>query len=238
MPTSFPALPNPLGLRRILRAGVTMLMRGDLKVERQFRSRRIQHAWEFQWSALTSAQRDTLEAFMVTARGRILSDIDYVDPHDGLTYRCRLDIDDMEVLEQLPHFSSTLRLVEIGNWKAIKSAVPTFPATVPFQPATLHGRRYRTIIEQQEDFGEERYEDWSTNVRRWSVGGDALTTAQVNALLDCWEGNCGPWRPFSFTEPFASAAFANCIFVETEAVHTMVVPGVHSLRLTVSELKV
>lgn len=240
--TAFPALVNPFGMRRILRVGVSVRMRGDLVLEREWRSRNVQHAWEFPWNVLIDADRATLNTFFLACRGRYLNDIAYVDPFDGVTYTCRLDQDQLLLSEvPLSHWSGSVRLVEISSFKALKAAVATFPATVPFQALT-HGRQYGTVIEPQEDGSELRYEDFGAalGIQRWGVGGDALTDDQAEDLLDCWEGNGGPYYEFEFTDPVTSTVYDHCHFVETECVDTLVLSNgdtmVHSIHLTVEEL--
>jgi hypothetical protein len=64
--------------------------------------------------------------------------------------------------------------------------------------------------------------------------------AEITALLECWEGNCGPWREFSFTEPGGTIP-PHCHFVETEITHTIVTRNagshIHSCRMTVEKLE-
>jgi len=240
--TAFPALYSPLGMQRILGVNVRQRMRLDQKMEREFRSGRVQHAWEIPWGVLTSTQRTTLDTFFQTCRGRILSDIAYVDPWDGLTYTCRLDLDALDMTAPSPvHWTGKLRLIEIADWKSLKSAVTTFPVTVPFQIPYKMGRQYRTVIEAAEDFTELRFEDLSTTIQRFGVGGDCLTDAQATDLLNCWEGNAGPWREFAFTEVETSTLYSHCHFVETQLTHTLVQPTTggamfHSIRATVETL--
>jgi hypothetical protein len=133
------------------------------------------------------------------------------------------------------HHSATLRLVEIASFQALKAAVDPFPATVPCQPAHLFARRYRTEVAVQEDYSEKLYEDWSQGVRRWTVGGDALTDDILDDLVDAWEGNKGPYESFTFTDPITSSTYTTH-FVETQLVHECVSLNVNSCRLTVEQL--
>lgn len=235
--TAFPSLPNPLGFRRILSVDVRQRMRSNLTLERIWVNRHVRHAFEFPWQALTPAQRTTLAAFMVTCRGRITADIDFTDPWDSVAYVCRLDSDELVLTAASPlHWSGSLRLIEVSGWEAIKAAVTAFPATVPFQSfASTH--RYRTVIEAAEDDAEKRYEDFSAGIMRWTAGGSALTNAQADALIDAWEGNGGPWRAFSLTDPITSTAYPTCHFADIQIAHTMLMPGVNSVTAVVEELK-
>lgn len=238
--TVFPALVSPFGMRRILQVNVRQTMLGDLVVEREWRNRRIQHAWEIPWPVLISANRTILDNFFQSCRGRYLNDIAYVDPFDGLTYTCRLDNDDLLLSgTPIPHWSGTIRLLEIASFKSLKAPVSEFPATVPFQSAAV-GRTYRTALEQQEDGSEKVYEDFgnAAGIMRWAVGSDALTDDQAEDLLNCWEGNGGPYAEFSFT--FESVEYEHCHFVESQIVDTLATHGngfIHGIHATVEELK-
>jgi hypothetical protein len=221
--TAFPSLRIPFGLRRILRVNVIQRSRQDNQMERTWVNRHIQHAWEIPWPVLTDANRTTLEAFMATCRGKYLGDIAYVDPWDGLTYTCRLDTDELLLSEILQgKWTGTLRLVEVASFKANKEAVDTFPATVPLQ-SYARGKRYRTIVQACAGDTEKRYEELQDagGIRRWMVGGGALTDAQATDLLDCWEGNGGPWAMFDFTDPSTSTLYQTH-FLEQELSHTLV----------------
>jgi len=153
-------------------------------------------------------------------------------------------MDELMLSEETPgrQWSGTVRLIEIADWKAGPQPVSVFPSTVPFQPPMGVGRVFNTAIVELPDGTEQRYEDFgsATGVRQWTVGGDALTKAQANDLLECWEGNLGPWLQFEFTDPISQTKY-NAHFVETELVHTLVSPGadgiISSIRLTVEESK-
>src|SRR3972149_8535944 len=129
MPTAFPALNSPFGLRRILIADVRQRLRGDLKLEREFRSGHIQHIYELPWAALLPADRTTLDAFLVTCRGRIQADIEFEDPRDSETITCRLDQDSLEAsAPSAQYWTGSLRLIEIAdfvyNWLLKMSLTP------------------------------------------------------------------------------------------------------------------
>lgn len=233
--TNFPALPNPYGLRRVSRVDVSQNLLGNLTIQRIWWNRVVQHAWQFPWPALTDTQRIALEAFFATCRGRILGDIAYTCPFDSVEYTCRLDVDENIINNSpMPIYSGSLNLVECTAFKALKAPVNAFPA-VPFQ-AYSRANKYNTVVEAQQNSTELRYEDWNAPIKRWTVGGKALTLAQATTLLDAWEGNGGPFHQFTFTDPLGSTAY-DAHFVETEAVITFVTYGVFSLLLTVEELK-
>lgn len=241
--TAFPSLSLPFGLIRTLRVNVVQRYREDLVCERQWLNRHIQHIYDIPWMALTDANRLTLEAFFASCRGKYLGDIAFIDPWDGLTYTCRLDNDELVVSGGSPLFEGKIRLVEVSDFKAIKSAVTTFPDTVPFQLPYNRANKYVTVVTTALNDSEKRYEDFAdaNGIQFWGVGGDALTDAQATDLLDCWEGNGGPWAEFTFNEPADSMAF-NAHFADSELVHTLVAVRsdtemLHSIRTIVEELK-
>ena len=239
MSISFPAsLPVPLKLKRTLRAGVTQRIRGDGTIERTFVSGHIQHAFDLPFPALRASQSVTLSSFFNTCQGRYANNISYLDPFplEQALLTCRLDQDELEMTEIAPNlvWSSSLKLLEIANWQAIKAAVPVFPATtVPIQQLG-EGFNYRTEIQATDDFAEHVYQDYGP-INRWSVGGDALTNAQALLLLLAWEGNCGPWMEMQLTDPVTAVVYNHVHFVETELIHTMIAPGVNSIRLQVEQ---
>lgn len=230
---------RPLGIRRILKADVRQRLRGDMKIERTFVSGHIQHSYDIQFPALTKAQRTALDGFVVTCKGRYDNTIAFPDPWDAETVTCRLDQDTVEMVEVVPNicWSSNLTLIEVSGWQALKAAVAAFPVSVPYQQLGL-GLHYRTQIESTDENAEKRYEDYPSSIRQWMVGGDALTDDQADDLLDCFEGNGGPWMEFTFTDPETSTAYAHCHFVETECTHTMLQPNVNSIRLTIEQVHV
>lgn len=236
--TTFPDIALPWNMRRILRVDLDCQLRADLKIERIFSSGHIQHVYEIPWTVIKESDREILEDFFVSCRGRYLNDIAFVDPWDSVSYTCRLDEDMLSLDSPLKYWTGSIRLVEISSWKALKSPVEEFPAIVPFQPLMNRQRSYRTVIEAAADGSEKRYEDFANadGIQRWSVGGDALVDAQVQALLDCWEGNCGPYREFDFTDPVSEDEYT-AHFAENSITHTLICPGVHSIRSVIEELK-
>jgi len=243
MPTAFPTLPLVYGMKRFLRVDVRERRRLDLKVERIFRNRHVQHVFEIPWRLLDSTQRTTLDTFFQSVRGRILGDIDFVDPWDSVHYTCRLDADELSLEEeQTNRWTSTLRLIEVSGFKTLKSSVPVFPSfqsgavtTFPYRMS----RSYRTVVERQEDDAEKRFEDYANaaGVQQWTVGGERLSNSDATLLLSAWEGNFGPYRSMSFQEPETKTNYPTVHFVETELVHELSEPCVNSIRLTLEELK-
>jgi hypothetical protein len=241
--TAFPSLPLVYGMKRFLRVDVRERRRMDLKVERIFRNRHVQHIFEIPWRLLSSSERSTLDSFFQSVRGRILGDIDFVDPWDSVHYTCRLDTDELGLEEeQTNRWTSTLRLIEVSSFKALKTSVPVFPVfesgAVTQFPYRMT-RTYRTVIERQEDDLEKRFEDYAiaSGIQRWTVGGEHLSNEDATLLLNSWEGNFGPYRSMSFTEPETTVVFPSVHFVETELVHELAEPCVNSIRLTLEELK-
>ena len=138
-------------------------------------------------------------------------------------------------------WSATVRLIEVASFKALKAAVPAFPAFASGAVVQLPyrmTRQYRTVVERQQDDSEKRFEDFAvaSGIQRWSVGGDQLDDTNAAALINAWEGNAGPYRAMTFTEPERGLVY-NAHFVETELVHEMTEPCSNSVRLTLEELK-
>jgi hypothetical protein len=215
----------------------------DLKVERIFRNRHVQHAFEIPWNTLTSAQRLVVDDFFVSVRGRILGDIDFQDPWDNVHYTCRMELDEQSLEEPVnKRWSATIRLIEVSAFKALKPAVPAFPTFTSGAVVQLPyrmSRQYRTVVERQQDDSEKRFEDYAvaSGIQRWAVGGDVLDDTNAAALLNAWEGNAGPYRSMSFTEPERGIAYPTVHFLETELIHEMTQPCSNSVRLTLEELK-
>lgn len=242
--TAFPSLTKPYGMRRVLRVDVRQVMREDLKIERVLRNGHVQHAFEIPWRTLSKAERTTLDDFFKSCRGRYLNDIAFTDPWDSVSYTCRLDADELGLEEGEPtRWGSSIRLVEVASFKALKTPVTTFPAlstgAVVQLPYRMQ-RRFRTLIEAQQDDSEKRYEDFAdaSGLQRWAVGGDNLSDSEAAALLDAWEGNQGPYRAFtSFTEPETNTLYTSSHFVETQAEHALLQNNSNQVRLTLEELK-
>jgi hypothetical protein len=242
--TAFPAIEVVYGMRRILRVNVKQNRRGDLKVERIFRNRHIQHIFEIPWNTLSAAERTTLDSFFQSVRGRSLGDIDFTDPWDDTHYTCRLDSDEINLEEDLPsHWSSTIRLIQVLGFNPIYkppvTAFPIFASGAVVQLPYRMNRFYRTVVQIQEDDTEKRFEDFAiaSGIQRWAVGGEALETTDATNLLNAWEGNAGPYRSMSFTEPETNTVYASVHFVETEVTHELISTCASSLRLTLEELK-
>lgn len=236
-------LSSPLGTSRILRVVVAQRMRSDLVCERMWLNNHIQHIFEFPFQVLTDVDVATLRALFVATRGRYLGDIAYTDIWDSVGYTCRLDSDSLSIQGGQPIWASTIRLIEVANFKALKPVVDTFPATVPFQLPAVIGHHYSTVIGAALNDTEKRYEDMAdaNGIRSWGVGGDVLTNDQAEDLLDCWEGNGGPYRGFAFDDPTDSNVY-NAHFVEQQLVHRMVDirsdgEFVNSIRTVVEELR-
>jgi hypothetical protein len=231
------------GMKRRLRVDVTQNRRMDLKVERIFRNRHVQHAFEIPWQTLTPEQRLALDDYFASNRGRMLGDIDFIDPWDGIHYTCRMELDEQSFEEPVnKRWSATIRLIEVSAFKALKPVVPAFPTFTSGAVVQLPyrmNRFYRTVVERQQDDSEKRFEDFavSLGIQRWAVGGDQLDDTNAAALLNAWEGNAGPYRSMSFTEPERGLAYPTVHFLETEVVHELREPCSNSVRLTMEELK-
>ena len=238
---SFPLWPVYPMTRR-LRVDVISRRRMDLKLERIFRNRHVVHVFEISWSTLSPEQRLVLDDFFRSVRGRSLGNIDFTDPFDGIHYTCRFDLDEQSLEEPISkRWSGTIRLIEVAGFKALKPAVPVFPAFTSGAVTQLPyrmSRQYRTVIEQQQDNSEKRFEDFAieSGIERWTVGGEQLDDTNAASLVNSWEGNNGPYRQMSFTEPERGLVY-NAHFVETELVHEMAGPCQNSCRLTLEELK-
>jgi len=237
-------LQTPYGIKRTLRVNVAQKLRENLTLECTWVNRHVQHVFDIPWAILIDANRATLENFFVSCRGRYTNDIAYTDPWDSVGYTCRFDMDEL-ILQWLAHskrlWSGSIRLIEISGFKAKKASVSDFPATIPVQTLS-HDRRFLTVISATPADLETRYEDYANaaGIRRWPVGGDVLNDAQALALLNCWEGNGGPWANFSFTESDSGTVY-DSHFAETELVHTLITSGaagrISSIHATVEELK-
>lgn len=239
--TAFPALCVQFGYRRILRVDVTQRLRGDATLERVWKNGHVQHIFEVPWDLLTAAERTTVDSFFQAVRGRILGDIVFVDPWDAVSYTCRFDQDSLDLIEEgHGRWGATIRLIEVADFKTNKSPVVTFPALASGAVVQLPyrmSRRFQTVVEGQEDDSEKRWEEFpSTGIQRWAVGGDRISDAEATALLNCFEGNGGPWAPMAFTEPQTGGVFSETHFVETLAEHELVAFGVNRVRLTVEQL--
>jgi hypothetical protein len=210
-------------------------------MERVFLTGHIRHIFELPLVGLSAADRTTLEAFFATCRGRIQDDIAFVDLWDNLTYTCRLDLDELALQETARLWSSNLRLIEVSGFKILKTPVATFPASIPFQGYRM-GRKYSTVIQNAQDDAEIRYEDYSSSIQKFGVGGDVLDDTQATDLLDCWEGVGGPYKAINFTDPQTLTYYPTVHFVETDLVHTLVTLNaaggfISSIRATLEELK-
>lgn len=235
--TAFVALNNPIGFTRTLKVDVEQTMRVDMVTERIWRNRHIQHIFDFSWPAMTEDNHKLLRTFFETCRGRIQADIAFIDPFDAVDYVCRLDADTMEwVQPDNSYWTGNLRLVEVSTWRGLKAAVDPFPASLPYQ-RFQYGERYSTLIQAQEDNSEKRYENYSSGILRWKVGGQALTTAQATTLCEAWEGNAGPWRMFHFTDLMYPAVTYHSRFAENTISATCIAPGIWSCETTVEESK-
>jgi hypothetical protein len=233
----------PQGLKRILSVNVTQQMRGDNKVIREFRSGKVQHAWEFGWNTLSRDERRLLDLHFAANRGRITT-FTFVDPWDNVSYTVRYDHDEIMFKEDAPfRWGSSIRLLEVANFKTLKSSARVFPqlstgavVQLPYQM----GRQYRTQIEIQEDFTEKRWEDYATvtGFRRWSVGGDILTDAEALTFMNFWEAMFGSYRYFAFTEPETGVGFASVHFIENSITHTISEYNCNSIRATIEELSI
>lgn len=229
-------------MRRILRVGAVTRLRSDLTTQRIWLNRHIQHAFDIPWQALTPANRTTLDAFFQTCRGRYASDITFVDPWDSVSYTCRLDSDELAMEEvNSGNWNASIRLVEVSGFKALKDPVATFPelssgavVELPYRMT----RRFGTILQGQPDDAEKRYESFNdaAGLQHWAVGGQALSDEEAADLLDCWEGNGGPYLDFSFTEPETNTEYT-AHFMESQIEHVLIEYNCNQVRTTVEELR-
>jgi hypothetical protein len=231
----FPALNIPLNFRRTLKVDVRQRRRGNLTLERELRSGHIQHIYEYVWAVMTPEDRLLLDAFFTACAGRYARNIAHTDPYDLRVATCRLDQDSLDMMAPNCYiWSGSIRLAEIADWEASKTYVPVFPSSVPSQQYTTH-RAFRTEIAGADDFEEKSYQDYSTSIRRWSVGSLALFDDEAADLLACWEGAFGPYREIAFTDADGDY-HAHCHFLETELMHEIVAPGTHSIKATIEEI--
>lgn len=232
---AFPAMNIPLNFRRTLKVDVRQRRRGNLTIERELRSGHIQHIYEYVWAAMTPSDRLLLDAFFTECAGRYFRNIAHTDPYDQRVATCRLDQDSLDMTAPNCYiWSGSIRLAEIAGWEASKTYVPVFPSSVPSQQYTTQ-RAFRTEIAGADDFEEKSYQDYSTSIRRWSIGSLALFDNEAADLLACWEGAFGPYREFAFTD--ADGAYhAHCHFLDNELVHEIVAPGTHSIKATIEEI--
>ena len=240
---AFPALEKPYGMKRILSVSVTQKRKGNLKLNRVPDIGRVKHVFEFPWDTLSRAERTTEDSFFQSVRGR-LSPVEVTDPWDAVAYDCRLDEDELAMREDEPtRWGSSLRLVEVMNFKALKAAVTAFPVLsvtgavmqLPYEMRRL----YHTVIGAHRDFTERRYEDFAAaaGVQRWLVGGDQLSDADAVLLLNAWEGNLGPLEAFvNFVEPETGVNYPSVHFLETEVTHILHEQNRNEIRLTLEQL--
>ena len=195
------------------------------------------------WQTLTPDQRLYLDDFFVVGPRPHASAIS-TSPILGmeLHYTCRMELDEQSFEEPVnTRWSATIRLIEVAGFKALKAAMPVFPAFASGAVVQLPYRMtrfYRTVVERQQDDSEKRFEDFAvaSGIQRWAVGGDRLDDTDAAVLINAWEGNGGPYRTMTFTEPERGLMY-NAHFVETELVHEMTEPCSNSVRLTLEELK-
>jgi hypothetical protein len=229
-------------MRRILRVGTITRLRSDLTTQRVWLNRHIQHAFDIPWQALTPANRTALDAFFQSCRGRYASDISFTDPWDSVAYTCRLDSDELALEEaEAGKWNASIRLVEVSGFKTLKSPVATFPALSSGAVVELPyrmSRRYGTILQSQLDDAEKRYEGFNdaAGLQRWAVGGQALSDDEAEDLLDCWEGNGGPYLDFSFTEPETNTGYT-VHFMESQIEHCLIEYNCNQVRTMVEELR-
>jgi len=236
-------LQTPYGMIRRGRVDVRQQRLGNMKLERVPVIGRVQHSWDIPLETLSRAERTTLDTLGQTVRGR-MNPVEFTDPWDTLTYDCRLAVDEVDMFEREPtRWESTVRLLEVTNFKALKAAVAAFPvlsvtAAVTQLPYEMH-RRYHTLIGQQMDFSERRYEEFgvASGIQRWLVGGTALPDLDAHNLIDAWEGNLGPYEAFSFTEPETGTPYAAVHFADLEYELEFIEYNVNRCRLVVEELK-
>jgi len=239
MATAFPSIELPAaGYRRILTVNVQQIRRGDLGLERIFRSGHIRHSFEIAWPFLTPAEQTVIAAFFASCRGRYLRDIQFTDPFDDEVYVCRFDQDELELTApDALYFTGKLRLTEASNWKPLKPAVTIFPPTVPVLVPVAAARKYRTVIEPHEDEFEQVFEDYqdATGIQSWTAGGAALTEDEFLDLAAAWEGNAGPYQPMTFTDPVTGVAYTSH-FAEAQLEHAIAF-DLHSCKVKIEELK-
>lgn len=244
MATAFPStLIKPYGMTRRLRVIVNQMLCEDLTIERVLKYAQVFHMWELSWTTLTRTNRTTLDDFLKAVRGQYVGDITFTDPWDSVAYVCRLGADSLPLQEAAySRWAAKMMLIEVPGTYTPKAAVTAFPTlstgAVVELPYTMD-RRYHTVIKATLDGREKRYDDFAdaNGLRVWSVGGDVLSDAEALALLNCWEGNYGPYRPMTFTEPEIGTNIAAAHFVETEITHTLVEYNANALRMTVEELR-
>ena len=154
--------------------------RMDLKVERIWRNRHVQHFFEIPFNTLTPEQRLVVDDFFVSVRGRMLGNIDFQDPWDGIHYTCRMELDEQSFEEpDNKRWSATVRLIEVASFKALKPAVPAFPTFASGAVVQLPYRmtsQYRTVVERQQDDSEKTLRGF-----RRGIGDPALDRGRRSA---------------------------------------------------------
>jgi len=94
---------------------------------------------------------------------------------------------------------------------------------------------FRTQIVRFADGSEQRFKDYGSPLRRWSIQLDLLDESEINRLREFFRLLDGAARSFSFTDPGDGSEYPNCSFVDEVMIEGLMDESKAGTSLTIRE---
>jgi uncharacterized protein (TIGR02217 family) len=98
------------------------------------------------------------------------------------------------------------------------------------------GIQYKTVVTPFESGKEQRRKKWTAGKRRFTLRFNALSAADVNAILTFFIARCGSYESFTFTNPVDSSSYTVRFESDTIA-QQFVTSAAGGLETTLVEVK-
>jgi hypothetical protein len=196
-------------------------------------------SWTLPYTYLALADRDAILAVFEACKGAYDQTVSLMcgtTNYTGLSF----DADELVFTEQAGRptlwsgsvkLTTAARAVDTG---ALASSFPVLLSGAVVQLPFTHAENFDTASVRTEG-GRYAYARRLNALRRWAVGGAALTDTEAQALWDYYRLNAGRWRSFLFRDPDSGTVYSSR-FASDRAQWRVLGPNENDLRLEVQQL--
>jgi hypothetical protein len=118
------------------------------------------------------------------------------------------------------------------------SDFPTLKTGAVLQYPAQKAIRFSTAVLRFVDGAEQRFRDYQTPLRRWTIQLDLLDENELHVLKEFFRAQSGAAGSFTFTDPWDSTTHLNCSFENDELAVELLDEAKGKTSLTVQENRI